>query len=79
MDINLRVRDLRLALGLSMAAFGLRLGMTRQAVSRIESGQVAVTLRTQRIIELTDWDGRAVNPDWLASGSGDMFDAPPKR
>lgn len=76
MCINLRVRELRLALGLSMAAFGLRLGMTRQAVSRIESGRVAVTLRTQRIIILTDWDGRTVNPDWLASGSGDMFGAP---
>lgn len=78
MDINLRVRDLRRALGLSMAAFGLRLGMTRQAVSRIESGQVAVTLRTQMIITLTDWDGQTVNPDWLASGSGDMFSAPPR-
>lgn len=79
MDINSRVRELRLALGLSMAAFGLRLGMTRQAVSRIESGRVAVTLRTQRIIILTDWDGRTVNPDWLASGSGGMFDAPQER
>lgn len=78
MDINSRVRELRLALGLSMAAFGLRLGMTRQAVSRIESGRVAVTLRTQRIIILTDWDGRTVNPDWLSSGSGSMFGTPPR-
>ena len=43
MDINERVKHIRKAFGLTMEAFGKRLGVSKVAISRIESGDRNVT------------------------------------
>jgi transcriptional regulator with XRE-family HTH domain len=69
MDINNRVKDVRKSLGVSMETFGARIGVTRSAISRIESGVVGVT--NQNITAICREYN--VNESWLRSGIGNMF------
>lgn len=69
MIANERVKEIRNALGLSMETFGARLGVTRSAISRIESGAVSVTSQIATSI-CREFN---VNNDWLVNGTGDMF------
>lgn len=68
--MNERVKEIRKALGLSMETFGGRIGVTRSAISRIESGVVNVT--NQNVTAICREFG--VNEEWLRTGSGDMFE-----
>lgn len=67
--MNERVRELRAALGLSTEKFGARVGVTRSAISRIETGVVNVTEQMQKSI-CREFN---VNEDWLRNGTGEMF------
>lgn len=69
MIINERVQMLRKTMEMTMETFGLRLGVSRSAISNIESGNRGVTdqMFTSIIREFN------VNPDWLRNGDGEMF------
>lgn len=67
--MNRRVKEIRVALGLSQDAFGAKLGLKRAAVSRIESG--AVNLTEANVILICERFN--VNRDWLLNGTGEMF------
>lgn len=67
--MNRRVKEIRVALGLSQDAFGAKLGLKRAAVSRIESG--AVNLTETNVILICERFN--VNREWLLNGTGEMF------
>lgn len=68
--MNERIKELRIALGLSQEDLGQRVGVTRGAISRIENGSNNVT--PAMILAICREFG--VNEDWLRTGSGDMFE-----
>lgn len=64
-----RIKELRVALGLSMESFGAPLGVTRSAISRLESGAVNCTKQMLAAI-CREYN---VNETWLLTGDGEMF------
>lgn len=74
MAINDRVKEVRKVLNMSQEAFGEKLGITKSAVSIIESGKTKVTDTMTRLI-CNEFD---VDPFWLETGDGDMFVAMPE-
>lgn len=66
--MNERIKELRKALGLSGEKFGDPLGVTKTAVSLIESGKNNLTDQMIKLICLT----YNVNEHWLRTGEGDM-------
>lgn len=69
MTYNERVRALRKELGLTLQAFGDRLGVTRATVSRIENG--VNNLSDQMVVSICREYG--VSEEWLRDGVGEMF------
>lgn len=69
MTENERIRVLRKQLGLTMEAFGGKLGVTKNAISNIESGTRGVTSQMHSAI-IREFD---VNEEWLRTGEGEMF------
>ena len=67
--MNTRIKQLRKTLNLTMEEFGKRLGVTRTAISNIESGNRNVTeqMFTSVCREFK------VTEDWLRTGEGEMF------
>ena len=70
--MNERVKQLRTTLDLTQEEFGKKLGVTRSAISYIESGRSNLT---DRMIFLICREF-SVNEDWLRDGIGDPFDLP---
>lgn len=68
MTENDRVKELRKSLSLTMEKFGERLGVTKVAVSRIESGDRSITDQMRRSI----CREFGVNEAWLTDGIGEM-------
>lgn len=66
--MNNRVREVRQQAGLSMRAFGDRLGVSSAAVSKIETGINVPSEQTIRAI-CSEFN---INRDWLVDGIGDM-------
>ncbi len=71
MEKNKRLTELRTNLGMTMEAFGDRIGLSRQAISNIESGRRNVTDRM--IMAICREFG--VSEKWLETGEGAMFQA----
>lgn len=69
MNINERVKMIRKEKKLTMEAFGKQLGVTKVAISRIESGDRNVT--DQMFLAICNTFN--VNPDWLRDGVGEPF------
>jgi len=67
--LNERLKQLRTVLGLSQEAFGETVGVTKAAISRIESG---INSLSDRMI-LSIVTQHNVNERWLRTGEGDMF------
>ena len=67
--MNERIKDLRKALGLTLEKFGDALGVTKTAISRLESGERGVTEQMFKSI-CREFD---VNEEWLRTGEGEMF------
>lgn len=67
--MNQRIKEVRRSLGLSQEEFGRRLGITKSAVSRIESSSNGASGQTVKSI------CREFNIDygWLTTGQGEMF------
>lgn len=65
--MNSRLKKLRNELGLTLEAFGKRVGITRSAVGRIEKGERKVT--EQMILSICREFN--VNEDWFRNGGSD--------
>lgn len=74
MTENERIKILRKRLELTMEKFGEALGVTRTAISNIESGNRNVTPQMRRSI-CREFN---VNPLWLTEGKGDMLTTTPQ-
>lgn len=68
--MNERVKQLRIAKGLTLKKMGEALGVSLSAVSEIEHGRSPVTERTVKMILATFPD---VSETWLRSGEGEMI------
>lgn len=66
--MNQRIKELRNKMGLSMEKFGARIGLTRSAISKIESGS---NPSEQTIISICREFN--INEDWLRFGKGEMY------
>lgn len=67
--MNERIKELRKELGLTLEKFGGRLGVGKNAISRIETRKSNVTDQMFKSI-CREFN---VNPDWLRTGEGEMF------
>ena len=70
--MNERIKAARKALGLTMEQFGKRVGLSKSAISLIESGKNGTTEQT--VASICREFG--VNELWLRTGEGEMFAAP---
>ncbi len=71
--MNGRLKQIRKELGITQEELGRRLGIGKPAVSMIETGKQALSERNRNIL-IQDLN---VNPDWLDTGRGAIFNAPP--
>lgn len=71
--MNERIKMIRKELGMTQEQLAQRLGIGKAALSMIETGKAGVSSRNRNILiqELN------VNPEWLESGRGNMFNAEP--
>ena len=67
--MNKRIKQLRLALGLSQGELGRKIGITTSAISRIESGENSASTQTVMLI----CREFSIDYDWLTTGQGEMF------
>ena len=65
-----RIRELRKHLNMTMDEFGARIGLSKAAISLIESGRNGT--RDQTVYAICREFG--VNEDWLRTGEGEMFE-----
>ena len=71
--MNERLQQLRKTLKLSQEAFGKKLGVSKSAVSNMESGRYNMT---DTVLKLA-CQSLNVSEKWLKTGKGDMFINPP--
>ena len=71
--MNERVKLIRKQLGMTQEQLAQRLGIGKAALSMIETGKAGLSSRNRNILvqELN------VNPEWLETGTGKMFNAEP--
>lgn len=69
--MNERLKELRKSLGLSGEKFGSAIGVTRTAISLLESGKNNLTEQSIKSI-CREFN---VNEQWLRTGEGEMFNA----
>ena len=67
--MNQRIKEVRRSLGLSQEEFGRRLGITKSAVSRIESSSNGASGQTVKPI----CREFSIDYAWLTTGQGEMF------
>ena len=68
--MNDRIHAVRASVGLTMAEFARRIGMTTSSISLFESGKATPSDRT--ILAICREFG--VNEQWLRTGEGEMFE-----
>ncbi len=71
--MNERVKLIRKQLGMAQEQLAQRLGIGKAALSMIETGKAGLSARNRNILvqELN------VNPEWIETGRGSMFNAEP--
>lgn len=69
-----RVRMLRRELGLTQAEMASGMGIGKSALCMIETGKAMLSDRNRNIL-ISKYN---VNPDWITSGDGDMYNCPPE-
>lgn len=67
--MNERIRELRKKLNLTMEKFGIRLGVGKTAISKLENGERNLTDQMLKSI-CREFN---VNETWLRTGEGEMF------
>lgn len=68
-----RIRLMRKQLNMTQEQMAQRLGIGKAALSMIETGKARLSARNKNIL-VQDFN---VNPDWIETGSGKMFNAEP--
>lgn len=71
--MNKRIRELRKNLNLTMEKFGIRLGVGKTAISKLENGERNLTDQMFKSI-CREFN---VSEEWLRAGTGDMFNPSP--
>lgn len=71
--MNERVKLIRKQLGMTQEQLAQHLGIGKAALSMIETGKAGLSMRNRNIL-VQDFN---VNPDWLETGKGKMFNAEP--
>jgi len=71
--MNERLKLIRKQLGMTQDQLAQRLGIGKSALSMIETGKTGLSFRNRNIL-VQDLN---VNPEWLESGRGEMFNAEP--
>ena len=71
--MNERVKPIRKQLGMTQEQLSQRLGIGKAALSMIETGKTGLSSRNRNIL-VQDLN---VNPEWLETGRGAMFNADP--
>ncbi len=71
--VNKRFRELRKELGFTQEQLAQRLGVGKAALSMIETGKAGLSSRNLNIL-VQEFN---VNPEWVETGVGNMFNAPP--
>lgn len=69
-EINKRIKEIRLKLGLTQAQFAENLGVTNATISRLEAGERSISEATVKSI----CREFGVSYLWLTTGSGEMFE-----
>jgi transcriptional regulator with XRE-family HTH domain len=69
LKMNERIRELRKVLNLSGEKFGTRIGIKKSAVSKMESGETAITEQTIKLI-VAEF---GISEIWLRTGGGEMY------
>ncbi len=72
MNSNERIKEIRTRLKLSQAAFGQRIGVSRDVINNYEQLRVNVPAPTERAI-CAEF---GVNMEWLQTGQGEIFSKP---
>ena len=72
-DVKKRIKQVRQTLGVSQRDFAKRIYISQTLLGDIELGNRNINDRTIQLIS-TEFN---VNKDWLLTGNGDMFSAPP--
>ena len=72
-DVRKRIKQVRQALNVSQRDFSKRIYISQTLLGDIELGNRNVNDRTIQLIS-TEF---SVNKDWLLTGKGEMFSAPP--
>lgn len=75
--MNDKVKKLRKTLGLTLEKFGERLGVGKNAISRIETGKSNLTDQMLKAICNVNWNGRYANEEWFRGTSKEMFKTDP--
>lgn len=70
--MNERLKILRKRLNISQEKLGIKLGLTQGTIADIERGKSSLTSRNAKAI----CQIFHVNPQWLETGEGEMFDTP---
>lgn len=70
--MNNRIKTIRESQKLSMEQFGIKLGVTRSAISRIEKGERNLTEQMTLAI-CREFN---INEEWLRTGQGEMYNIP---
>ena len=70
MDIKERLREIRLATGLSQTKFAARVAVSHSYIADMEKGKKPINERIIRLIAAEF----SVNLDWFRTGKGEMFD-----
>lgn len=70
-DINKRIKELRISLGMSQEEFGRILNISKSGVCDLESGRRKV--QEAHIIMIKNYNDKSVNETWLRTGEGEMF------
>ena len=73
-NIGKRIREIRTNLNLKQVPFGEKIGVSQKVITNIETGTTALTDRNFNAI----CDVFNVNPKWLRTGEGEMFNPPPE-
>jgi len=69
--MNKRLKEARTALGFSQTEVANKIGVSRSAISRLESGDISFTERTIKSV----CEKLRINETWFRSGEGEMFEA----
>lgn len=70
--MNNRIRDVRKSISLNQDDFAKKLGLTKNYISLVETGQRNLSEQSIKVL-CTEFN---INEEWLRTGEGEMYDIP---